>query len=329
MIDMLPDELQTEIAAVADRMAASIAGMSAVNVASTKWRELADVGVFGVGLAETVGGAGGGARAEVLVCERFGVHLAPVGIVAAIVAAHALTNADNPAAADVLAGTRRVALAVRAEGAVIAIDADPGDDGLIVLIDGEVVSIHHANGSIQRDSTDAGTVLSTVDIEDADTADPSGAAAARARLLLAAMAVGVSICARDRAVDYAKNRRQFSKPIGTFQAIKHRCVDMATRTEAALALVRLTAMRLDDGDLDAAAVAAANGLAMEAARRNAAAAIQVHGGIGFTAEAGIDRLLHRAWLLDNLSGTAAAQFESVLQRSLQHNHQRSYQGATP
>ncbi|THJ25661.1 acyl-CoA dehydrogenase family protein, partial [Candidatus Frankia alpina] len=89
-------------------------------------------------------------------------------------------------------------------------------------------------------------------------------------------------------VDYAGIRHQFGRPIGTYQAISHRCADMFVGTEAARALVAVAAQALD------AAVALAAAEALEAAVGAAQGSLQVHGGIGFTWEHPVHHYLRRA-----------------------------------
>ena len=118
-----------------------------------------------------------------------------------------------------------------------------------------------------------------------------------------AMLAGMAQASCDLAVSYAKVREQFGQPIGAFQAIKHMCADMALRTTAAEAQVKMAAVFADahtpggDRQLDAAAL-----IALKAARENAADAIQVHGGIGFTAECDAHFFLKRAYVLSALLG---------------------------
>ncbi len=132
------------------------------------------------------------------------------------------------------------------------------------------------------------------------------AAARRVALtLLAAEAVGVSARCTELAVDYAGIRHQFGRPIGTYQAISHRCADMFVGTEAARALVVAAAQALDaagattdgattDGGELEVAVALAAAEALDAAVGAAQGSLQVHGGIGFTWEHPVHLYLRRA-----------------------------------
>ncbi len=135
----------------------------------------------------------------------------------------------------------------------------------------------------------------------------------RALMLLGAYAVGLGEGARDMAVDYAKIREQFGKPIGAFQAIKHICADMAMRSEAALCQASFASLVMADGlpDTDFHAVASKI-VATEVAMKNAAANIQVHGAFGFTSEANAHHYLKRAHVADLLWGSLREQRERIL-----------------
>lgn len=114
-------------------------------------------------------------------------------------------------------------------------------------------------------------------------------------LLLAAENTGVAARALETSVSYAKVRMQFGRQIGSFQAVKHSCVDMFVRVEGARSLVEAAAAALDANASDAGlhgATAAA--YAAEAALECAERTLQVHGGIGFTWEHSAHLLIRRA-----------------------------------
>jgi alkylation response protein AidB-like acyl-CoA dehydrogenase len=132
-------------------------------------------------------------------------------------------------------------------------------------------------------------------------------------LLTAALQVGLAARLTELAVDYAKTRDQFDRPIGSFQAVKHICADMLVRTELARASLHSAAVMLDDpeaGDADRA-VAGAKLLADEAATGNSRSCVQVHGGMGFTWEVPVHYLLKRAWLHATEFGTAEDHAEAL------------------
>jgi alkylation response protein AidB-like acyl-CoA dehydrogenase len=117
----------------------------------------------------------------------------------------------------------------------------------------------------------------------------------RAAVVLAAEAVGVASAVLERAVEYARERKQFDRPIGTFQAISHKCADMLLWTETARSHTYYAAWALEEGATDAhLAAATAKAAAADAARIAANDSIQVHGGIGFTWEHDLHLYFRRA-----------------------------------
>ena len=132
-------------------------------------------------------------------------------------------------------------------------------------------------------------------------------------VLTAALQVGLATRMTELAVDYAKQREQFGRPIGSFQAVKHLCADMFVRAELARAAVHAAAVMLDDPGVGDArrAVAGAKLLADEAATGNARSCVQVHGGMGFTWEVPVHFFVKRAWLHATEFGTADDHAEDV------------------
>ncbi len=134
----------------------------------------------------------------------------------------------------------------------------------------------------------------------------------RAAVLLAAEAVGVATAQLERTVAYARDRAQFDRPIGSFQAISHRCADMLLVTETARSHVYYAAWALEEGAPDARlAAATAKAAASDAARIVANDSIQVHGGIGFTWEHEMHLFYRRAKFCELYLGDASAWRERV------------------
>lgn len=133
-------------------------------------------------------------------------------------------------------------------------------------------------------------------------------------VLTAAFQLGLADRLTEMAVEYAKERKQFDRPIGGFQAIKHLCSDMLVRTEVARAAVYAAGAHLDTGDdlpgLDRA-ISGAKLLAGEAAVTNGKTATQVFGGMGFTWEVDVHLYLKRAWVLDTHYGSADTHADAV------------------
>jgi alkylation response protein AidB-like acyl-CoA dehydrogenase len=129
---------------------------------------------------------------------------------------------------------------------------------------------------------------------------------ARANLLTAAMLTGAAEGALHDSVEFVKTRHQFGQPLGAFQAVKHRCADMAARAAAAWCLTVFATLLQQQADPHAAfQIAAAKMIATDAAVRNAAADIQNFGGMGFTGEQNPHLFLKRAHLLDRIGGDLA------------------------
>jgi alkylation response protein AidB-like acyl-CoA dehydrogenase len=119
--------------------------------------------------------------------------------------------------------------------------------------------------------------------------------------LTSALQLGLADRLTELAVEYAKERVQFDRPIGGFQAIKHMLADMLTRTEVARAAVYSAGAALDERPSSAAEhrlVHGAKVVAGDAAVANGKAATQVFGGMGFTWEVDVHLYLKRAWVLD-------------------------------
>jgi alkylation response protein AidB-like acyl-CoA dehydrogenase len=111
-------------------------------------------------------------------------------------------------------------------------------------------------------------------------------------------------------------REQFGKPIGSFQAVKHRCADMAVRAEAIGSLTSYTALTVQAGHAEAARlVPLTKALASEYALANAADNIQNHGGVGFTEACPAHLFLKRANVLATVLGTPAALWTVGLART--------------
>lgn len=110
-------------------------------------------------------------------------------------------------------------------------------------------------------------------------------------LLTAAEQLGTAARVCELAVQHARTREQFGRPIGAFQAVQHLCAGMLVRAEVARAAVYAAAVTVDPAD-----IAAARLLADEAAVRGARDCLQVHGGMGFTWESDVHLYLKRAWV---------------------------------
>jgi len=275
------------------------------------WGALGTAGVFALRLPEDGGGVGLATTQAVLVFEELGRANVPGPLVATHLAAGLIDGAAQ--------GQICVGLVERPATGPAVIENLAALDALVVL-DEEGV------WSVPPDSLEAEAVPAPLDpltpvhrVENLPQGESLAAAedAARWRLeggaLTAALCVGLATAATDAAVAYAKERHQFDRPIGSFQAVKHLCADMLVRAEIARAATYAAGAILDDpsaGD-PVRAVASALLLGAEAAYANGKDCIQVHGGMGFTWEGRVHLYLKRATVLRTQFGGAAEQAETV------------------
>lgn len=292
------------------------------------WPQLAALGYLGIALADEHGGIGLTAVEEMLVYREFGRHLLSPAVLGITLAVHMAAQASHAALDSLLSGHVGVALA----NPLSAVTLGPTSSGDFHLIDAGqaawVLACDPAGTALFRgdrfsdhavvSGTDSVLMLQraklTAAVPDLWLASRDYPLHRRAQLLIGAYAVGMAEATRDMAVEYAKARHQFGKPIGSFQAIKHICADMAIRTEAALCQVIHAAL------VDAEGLAGADfhGIAGKlvstaAALQNAAQNIQVHGAIGFTAETDAHLYLKRSHVMEQLWGNTRELRERMLE----------------
>ena len=136
------------------------------------------------------------------------------------------------------------------------------------------------------------------------------------RLGMAAQALGIAQGCLDESVKYAKERKQFGKPIAKFQAISFMLADMATEIEAARQLIYSTAVRKDAGDPESSKLCAMSKLyAAEMCNRVAYKAVQIHGGYGYIKEYKVERFYRDARITSIYEGTSQVQ-QMVISGSL-------------
>jgi alkylation response protein AidB-like acyl-CoA dehydrogenase len=274
------------------------------------WAQLGQAGVFNLCLAEEAGGVGLGLAEAALVFEELGRALVPGPLVASHLAAGLVDGADNGSTVvGLVERPRSVAGATAAVPAVIEWLEDL--DVLLVLSDQGIASVDPRSldaTRLQRPMDPLTPVWTLAELPaGTPVAGPDIAAWWRrdGAVLIAALQVGAAAWATELAVEYAKQRRQFGRPIGGFQAVKHLCADMAVRAELARCAVHAAAVTVDQPDVGDASVAAAGAklLADEAAITNGRSCIQVHGGMGFTWEVPAHLAYKRARVLATQFGT--------------------------
>ncbi len=135
------------------------------------------------------------------------------------------------------------------------------------------------------------------------------------RIGVAAQSIGVAQGALDEAVKYARERKQFGRPIGKFQAISFMLADMATELDAAKLLVYRAAYLIDQKKPASKAAAMAKYYAAEACNRICAKAVQIHGGYGFIKEYKVERMYRDCRVFTLYEGTSQVQ-QMVISRAL-------------
>lgn len=166
--------------------------------------------------------------------------------------------------------------------------------------------LSRADGNMEEagSSSSQSSVLRSQGSEDISSSNgwlsPAALWRLRGAALVAAQQLGIAAGATASAVAYAQERKQFDKPIGQFQAVKHLCSDMLTSVEVARAAVYYAGALLDDPSFGDAqrAVSAARLMASEAANLCGRNCVQIHGGMGYTWEMDAHLYLKRAWVLD-------------------------------
>jgi len=315
MIDILPTAEQAEfIGGIANAISKEANGKAHGREALSFFAEL---GCIGMGLDESVGGAGFSLADEVLMHRELGRQLVSPNVLAAALAARLAADAnDADLARRIATGAQRVAFASPLGGQVSAEGLQGEFHVLTQATDAIVLCLSPGGSALAKVGSFARRTVVTPTDETLELMRASGAAPAlhwtrddeqqlwqHATLLIAAQLTGIAEATQNRAVEYANVREQFGKAIGAFQAIGHHCANMAMRSEAAASQLFFAAIALRDQARDASfQVAAACTYAMDAAFQNATMAIQVHGGIGFAAESGLHLFLKRTVLLRQLAG---------------------------
>jgi alkylation response protein AidB-like acyl-CoA dehydrogenase len=301
------------------------------------WAAAGELGYFGLGLPLERDGAGYGLTEEMVLFEELGRALAPGPWLGTIVAAHALADQGDDrlraALADVVAGRLRVALVEGLDRPL----ARALRDGRLEGRRAPVADAAAAQAFLVVDESGAAFVpagAAGVAIEPRASMDPTrpvarvafgGSPAVRLaadprRILLAATvlscaeAVGGIQRTVEASVEYAKVRTQFDKPIGSFQAVKHRCADMAARAEAARSATAYATVALRDSAPDAAfQVSVAKVLCAQAYVANSADNVQNHGGMGFTWECDAHLFVKRARSFEATLGSRAAHLDRLVE----------------
>jgi alkylation response protein AidB-like acyl-CoA dehydrogenase len=260
------------------------------------WKLLCEqVGAAALVVPEEFGGAGGELADAAVVLEELAKALVPTPLLGNTLAELALLAADEPDAE---------ALAALAEGTKIGavvfdesyvVNGDIAD--VVVAADGARLSRWTAFTAHPAGTMDLTRRLSRVKRQDATDIGADPGLAATAAILIAAEQIGAASKCLDLTVDYTKDRVQFGRPIGSFQALKHRMADLYVAVQSARAVVNDAI-----SEPSATSAALARVAASEAFTRVAAEAVQMHGGIAITWEHDIQLYFKRAHASAQLLG---------------------------
>jgi alkylation response protein AidB-like acyl-CoA dehydrogenase len=284
--------LRETVAALVDKHASPAAVREAMSSErgydESLWKLLCEqVGAAALVVPEELGGAGGELADAAVVLEELGKALVPTPLLGTTLAELALLAADEPDAD---------ALEALAEGTKIGTVVF--DLGYVVNGDVADVVIAATGTTLSRWTKFTANRIETMDltrrlaqVEPADTAeigsDPG--LADTAAILLAAEQIGAATKCLDLTVEYTKDRVQFGRPIGSFQALKHRMADLYVAVQSARAVVNDAVAAPS-----ATSAALARVAASEAFSKVAAEAVQMHGGIAITWEHDIQLYFKRA-----------------------------------
>ncbi|MDH6243314.1 acyl-CoA dehydrogenase [Mycobacterium sp. OTB74] len=337
----LADSVRSLVARVAPSEVLHEALETAISNPPPYWSAAAEQGLQGLHLSEAVGGQGFGNLELAIALAEFGYGavpgpFVPSAIASALISAH---DAESALLQPLASGATIAAYAAESgltstkqgdalviSGEARAVPAAAQASLLVVPVDGGAHWVVLDADRLTVDAVQSVDPLRPIANVRADAVEVAvdrvltGLSSARARALittlLSAECVGVARWATDTAAEYAKIREQFGRPIGQFQAVKHKCANMIAETERATGAVWDAARALDDASESdthyefAAAVAAT--LAPAAVQHCTQDCIQVHGGIGFTWEHDTNVYYRRAIALVAGFGRAADHPQQVV-----------------
>jgi alkylation response protein AidB-like acyl-CoA dehydrogenase len=323
-VSLLPDDVETDLRASVRKALGKHAAPEAVTglydgqdtVSGPLWSAFVELGLPGLLVPESLGGAGASAREAAAVLEELGRAAAPSPfLTSSVVATTALVALDDTTLLPSLAsGEATAALLVSPSTGRPALRAVGLPADVLLLPEGD--ALHAVRGATVTpvSSLDMTRPLGDVSLDGAERtliSSDASAAVDRALLtgagLLAAEQVGLARWALETTIAYLQERRQFGRVVGGFQAIKHRLADLYAEVEQADAAARYAAATLATDDPDVpVAVAVAASYCAEAAVHACEEAIQLHGGLGMTWEHPAHLHLKRAKADALLLGTPEA-----------------------
>lgn len=267
------------------------------------WSTLAELGVTALAVSEEYDGIGAHPVDLVVALEGLGKWAVPGPVVESVAVAPVLLSSyENGAEPSTrLASGELIATVAAPPIAPRALDADIA--GLVLIADD--IGVREAQAGAQHESIDATRHVFDVQPKAAGISLDTSRAIDFGVLAISAQLIGAGQALLDRAVAYAKQRSQFGRPIGSYQAVKHKLADVHIALELARPLVYGAALSLADRSPTAACDAsAAKVAAAKAAYLAARSALQTHGAIGFTAEYDLSLWILKVRALTSAWGTS-------------------------
>ena len=284
--------LRETVAALVDKHASPAAVREAMaserGYDESLWKLLSEqVGAAALVVPEELGGAGGDLADAAVVIEELGKALVPTPLLGTTLAELALLAADQADAEAIerLAEGTSIGTVVFDPGYVV--NGDVAD--VVVAADGTRLTRWPTFTAHRVDTMDLTRRLARVEVKDSADIGADPGLAGRAAILLAAEQIGAATKCLDLTVEYTKDRVQFGRPIGSFQALKHRMADLYVAVQSARAVVNDAIAEPSQTSAALARVAAS-----EAFSKVAAEAVQMHGGIAITWEHDIQLYFKRA-----------------------------------
>jgi len=293
-------------------------------------KAVAELGWFGIGLPEESGGVGMTVVEEAFILRELGRVIGPTAIIPAILAAKLAARLDLAELRDrLLLGEAAAALAIGEEPLTASADQVIGtarvydiQDAacIIATVGNEALLLGVSPSDLQPTPwLDGFTPVARRDLSGLPILGraPLQETSQNGMLLTAAMLTGLAEGAVGMIQEYAGIRETFGRKIGAYQAVRHPIAEGAARSDHAKSLLYVAALCLRDGRDDAPLqLSSAKVIAHRAATRNADINIQLHGGIGITADLPAHHFMKRALMLAPWFGGRKAQLDALLDQPL-------------
>ena len=288
------------------------------------WDEMRELGWAGIFIDEEYEGQGLGMVELVILMEELGYALAPSpffsNAAAGLLIQYAGSEEQKKRWLPGIASGEQPGTAGELKNGTAPLVPDAEDAALIVLLDGDRATVvERSAAEVEKAETiDSTRRYASVSADGGEPLEGDVQAGLdRIATALSAELTGLAQRTMDMAVDYAKERKQFDRPVGAYQAVSHRCAQMLMEVESARALTYFAAYVAEsEPDELSLAASAAKAYASDAGWRVSASSLQVHGGIGFTWEHDLHFFLKRAKADGHIFGTARQHRDRVADLSM-------------